>query len=207
MVTIENVEYLVVGKRNYEDFCEVNFSSLSNLKNISEVTVILKHPPTTAKKNSLYTELSGLFPDAQITVPEGTDVFSDYASNSSIYITIALVAMSLINISYLYSYLLRRRKNTYAIYQICGCTKLKGACIFLFELLILTIAPFIAALLIYRLFLEKYIINDYTYVYRLTNIGMLAISLVFFLILLAAFIPTIISYCSQTPKQLQANKG
>ncbi|MCD8095728.1 MAG: hypothetical protein LUE12_06320 [Ruminococcus sp.] len=206
-VTVQSVDYLVVGKMNYVDHCEVNFSSLGNSKNISEVTVILKHPPSTAKKNSIYTELSELFPNAQITVPESTDYFSDYASDSSIYVTIALVIMALVNISYLYNYLLRRRKNTYAIYQICGCTKLKGACIFLLELLILSIIPFIAALLIYRLFLENYIINDYIYIYRLTNLGLLVISLVFLLLLFITFIPTIISYCIQTPKQLQANKG
>lgn len=148
-VRICGSDYVIVGKRSGAGFHEVPLASLPETEPVLETAVFTDRILSERKQQRIAAALSGLFAGQTVTMPRGTDLLSKYLGENHFRIVLALSLIALLNLSYLYRYLLRCRKNAYAVYRICGCTKLYGVCLFLAELLVLSVPVFLAAAAVY----------------------------------------------------------
>lgn len=205
MFEVNGQEFLVAGKRMMYEYHEVFYKGLPYDTNVLEINIISKKNLSTGETDSMAQLLSEKFPEGDVIKPLNDFNASNFIDKGKLILLAAITIMSLVNISFLYRYLLMKRKNTYAIYQICGCSKSKGTVIFLMEAVVLTFVPFVLGSLMYKLIIEPLFINEYTLLYKLTFKQMGLVALLYVFMLLVVFAPIISIYSNKTPKELKSS--
>lgn len=202
-VEVNNVEYRIVGKRIYQFINQVNYASIDDDMQLCKLEILLHGNNSVSKINKLKEEIATLFPEAEIISPEPVKYLSYFLSNKQFYIALALSFLSIMNLMQLYRYLLNKRRNMYAVYQICGCNKKQGSWLFLIEINILTIIPYLFSMIIYKLILEHFLKDDFFYNITLSARQIFVISVIFLFLQLLIFVPMLKKYSQMTPKQLK----
>lgn len=201
--TIDSQNYLIVGKRFLIDYNEINYAGISDLTSLSTICVVFSDIPSNRIKIEMTDILKNTFPNAVVNAPQEYNPLTEYTNNDKLYIVIGLVLMSFLTMSFLYRYLLIKRRNNYAILQICGCKKITACVIFLGELIFLTIVPFMVAALIFKFALERILMNQWTYTIQLTLVHFITIFILSLAALILIFVPIILKYIIKTPKELK----
>ncbi len=201
--TVGDEDFLITGKRSNTAFNEVNYKGLSAGTMVSDIEVEFPLIPGRHKTEKIMNELSGIFSGYSLRRPTEFDTVRSILGSDKFYIAIVLILMSLISISFLYRYLIVKRKNIYAIYQICGCRKSKCVFFILSELLLITLVPFLAGVLIYKLLVERLVINELVYAHKVGIVQILGIAMMFFVLMMIVFLPFIIKFSRQSPKEIR----
>lgn len=202
-IILLNREFNVSGlsipfSRNFI-FNEILYSSLNNDDKIYKLDIKLKNLPKKNESENFFAYLTENFVGADITPPEERNYLNEYKFDSQLLISFSVMLLVVFNISFIYQYILMKRKNKFVIYNICGCTKTKSFLILFSEILCYFIAHLLTALAVWFAFLKKLLIDEPE------NLGFMDTAIpifIYFGFMLIVFIPKIIKYSRQTTIKL-----
>lgn len=174
-------------------YSEVPFNALEETIRLTDVQIVFKQMLTKAAIRVLHEQLASVFPQASVTLPTEPNMELAAQNLYNSFALLCIIFLALLNTSFLYRYVLKKRAKIYGVYRICGCSSLKGAvlnyievttlsgCLYLFSAGINHFVlegrlPLINSALSYRLFLLDYFVILILY--------MLFITLLFFPIIL-----------------------
>lgn len=205
----ENTHMIIKGKPYkilaYSDrfYTEIPFYSLEGDAELDTMQILFKNMLSQSRIKILERELAQAFPGAFINPPSEPDLraVSQNLYRSALSALILIVA--LLNISFLYQYILKKREKCYGVYRICGCSAFKGFFLYFLEIVLLTTILYIFTVLIFHFGVERLLpfINK-TLTYSLFLLDYLIIYVPFILLVSIIFIPVIIGFNRKKPIEL-----
>ena len=140
-ITFNNETYTVIGT-SAADFTVVPFSSLKDKSIITQVNIIMKN---NISNDTFLSDLREIFGTEDINLPPDYTFKTYYGTVSYILIFSFVVMVSVLNIAYLYSYIMNRRRRETAIFRICGCTFFRSAVQYLAEVATVSLCAYLIA--------------------------------------------------------------
>lgn len=200
---INGVKYEIIGIDSFSLSHEIPYPSIENHEQITEIAIILAEPPNFRKLEQWREYLQRHFSDAVIGEPEKPDL--RYAAEN-LYKSVSSIAVGLLavlNFSYLYNFILLKRKGWYASLRICGCSRSQGTLICLAEVFLISTVLFALSAVVFHgavspLFTS---INE-NLLYWMSPGDYLVLFLIYLAVLVAVFMPKIISFSRRTPVDL-----
>lgn len=196
---LNGTDYNIIGS-SVDDSFHIPFNSIDSKSTIIGVCVTTNAELTASEFEQLSETLTGIFPNSSVYLPEG-----EYSSQMDYFKTvmfmiILLMCLGIFNLSYLYVYILEQRKRQYAVFQICGCTKIRGALIYLAEIIIFSTAAYIFSALVFKLLLFPVVAALDSMTFYAMSVGSYVFLFICYLAaMLAVFLPCIIKYTSKSP--------
>lgn len=201
---LDDQHYEIIGIYFFGSYHEIPYKSIENTESITAVSLVLEEAPDQKQVVDWLEYLHSKFPNAIISEPELPDL-EDSARNlyeQISYIAIGLIAV--LNFSYLYRYILLRRKDQYATLRICGCSNIKGTAIYLIEVLVLSTAQFIfSGIVFHSLASPLFTVINENLKYVLGIGDYLTLYVIYTGVILLIFTPTIAGYSRQMPAALR----
>ncbi len=199
--------YNVVGIRETADYSEININSLKNTALIEEINIILKNVPNKKDELVMMDYLNKILPNSLIKEPVAFEKAKIVTNNFHFLVSLLILVISIIFLSFVYKFLLISRQKLYAIFRMYGCNKLKGIIIFYTELLMLLTFNFLIGLFLYKTVIEKLIVIENIYNVSSLNLYYIIISLLqMYLLSIVIFAPGIINFSSMSPISLTKMK-
>ena len=205
----EDKEISVIGRIiGKEQACYVPFGTvLGSDSYIEDFIVDITKDGDTAAKLKLYTkELKLLFPELSVYNNIDTERVSSLESiGFGAIAIILLVVISILNVSFLYAFIIRKRLREIIIFKICGSSVFGLVRVFLWELLLITAMQSLASVFLMK-FLIVPVVTKYDVAFRYNfNSVSIAVSIIItavisFLIL----IPYMIKYCRMSCIELKS---
>ncbi len=115
--------FTVVGIRTNVFYNEILIEAVDNSFEIGSVNIMLSFLPTFSQKNEFCKYLQKLFPDTSIIAPEERSGYTESYGSSQKLINTLLLTLSIINIVFIFKYVITKRKKTYHIARLCGASK------------------------------------------------------------------------------------
>ncbi|NLN86268.1 MAG: hypothetical protein GX133_01470 [Syntrophomonadaceae bacterium] len=129
----------------------------------SMVNIRFEHPLSSEEERYLKSEFNCRFSNEVLTIP----VSGVKKHSTDIYITLFIIALgmglSLVNIIALFRYWIERNWKKYYTYKLCGASGIWIYGLITCELIIVSIASFFVALLIYDLILRRIMTDNFVY--------------------------------------------
>lgn len=196
--SLNGSNYKIIGSSTDGNF-HIPFNSTDDKYQISGVCVTTDRELNSSEANQFKNTLSDIFSEADVISPSG-EYGSEFNSFKTVmFIIILLMCLGIFNLSYLYTFILEQRKKQYAVFQICGCTKLKGAFIYLGEILIISTAAYTVSAVLFKFaVLPLVILADSMTVYAMSVYSYVFLFTAYILIMLFVFLPCIIRYTSKS---------
>ena len=110
-----------------------------------------------AAKKTLYNKL--IFPDLLLPDDDSIALYRNI-----ILISVLIAALSVMNFAMLYLFIIRKRKNTLAVMQLCGARKWQTVLIYLGECMIITSPAFGMGTLLFDILLKTCFIKHFLYI-------------------------------------------
>lgn len=196
-------EYAIIGIIGQSLFHEIPYCSIDDYGHISEISFALVAPPNSKELEEWRAYLQYHFKDASIEVPEQQDL--SYAAGNLYRRLSSMVIglLAIINFSYLYNFVLLRRRGWYASLRICGCSKLKGMLIYFMEVLIISVILFLFCGVCFHLFVSRLLPEINENLIYMMNIGdYITLLMIYLIVITAVFMPMIIRFSSEMPVAL-----
>lgn len=166
-IKLFNQEYEVIG--SYEAGSTtpiVPFLTVPDDLKIDGFGIYFKKNITRAQYEELLTVseevLPGVLEFGELQFP---DIDSIKTYNNMIGISAFISIISALDFSMLFLYIIKRRKKSLSIYQVCGCTKNRIIRYYLMECFLLTVPIYWIGVLAYNILLKYYIQNQFEYIY------------------------------------------
>lgn len=196
--------YQVVGFSDIADKChEIPFSSLNDFSNIENVTLVLEKTPTEKELGEWLRYLQKKFPSWEVQAPKAPNIKARMQEKSQLFTAAAVGLIAVLNFSFLYSYLLQKRKPAYAVLRMCGCGKAKGFWLFALENLLLSSTLFLACSLFFHFCLSKVYQTVSTHMlYGMGISDFLSLYAVYLSAILLVFGGTLLRFSRQSPHAL-----
>lgn len=116
---------------------------------------------------------------------------SDYSYYSTVILIAVLIALcASVNIAILYQYVLERRKQTLAVFMLCGCTKRRAFYMYMAEIVLLSSAGFLIGVVCWRQLLMPVLLGMFPFMSSLnfnTVYGRSFVLILLSLLLIAGF--------------------
>lgn len=194
-------EILAFSDRAYS---EIPFYSLDSSCEIKGLYMTLSETLSQSRLNALRDKLTALFPTATLQLPQEPDLSLASRNLYESFSSIAVVLLALLNISYLYRYILLSRKKPYAVYRVCGCTRARGMRLYAGELFLLSTLLFLVSAAVFKVGIQPLFpcINKDALTYRLFVSDYFVLYLFFLLAVAVVFLPTILSFSAKKPVAL-----
>ena len=165
---------------------------------VTGVEVILSEEIGETRTKEFVQYLSGLFGTDEILSPAG-----EYGENITNYryvfaVCVLFFALSFIGFVYLYAYILDKRKKQYAILRVYGCTKLRGALIYLAEYVLVSLLSYLLSVVLFNFLVTPLVklVDTYTVLVLDVN-SYLTILALYLIVLLCIVIPTIVRHAKK----------
>lgn len=140
--------YTIVGLCGDGGYNEVPYGALPEELPLSQVQLFTAELPTKAQTEEITRRLAGIFPEAAVLPPEMPD-FQLFSQHNMEYLVCMLIfLLSVVNIAYLFQFILEKRKSQLALIRTCGCTTGKAWLMYLAESVFLFTLPFLCSALI-----------------------------------------------------------
>lgn len=187
-ILVDETEYTVIGL-SFELTHRIVYNNKIRLP-IHEIQISLEDIPTEKINENVVDVLEKYFPNLSITEPVKTEKPST-GDTVLKFLFCSLFVLTLINIIFIYSYLLSLRKKNIIIMRVCGATK--GKCVFLFllEILIISTAVYIPTAFISRIVLP-YLLKFTTsgnYEFALNASDYLTVLVIYIVTIIIVFLP------------------
>ncbi|MDD6489693.1 MAG: hypothetical protein PUG48_07760 [Clostridia bacterium] len=205
MYLFNNEKYEITGV-SIDDNFYIPYNSLNDKSLISGVCVVLNDELSSSQSDEFMNRLSGIFKNSVIMPP--SEEYGDEMNSFRLVMVIIILLLSLgiFNLSYLYSFILEKRKKQYSVLQICGCTKLRGILIYAGEVIIVSVASYILSALLFKFALLPLIMNiDSLTVEAMGISSYLFLFVCYIIIMMCIFLPCVIKYSSKTVVQQYKN--
>ncbi len=189
-LTVNGGDYTVVGISIEDAHILIYEPGAASASPVACIDFVLEDIPDDAQTGQIRSILARYFPDGNLQPP---DIFDDSVTRDSTLnlLFIALFVLSLINITFLYQYLLGIREKQVAVMRVCGASRGRCVRLFLMEILTLSLAVYLAAAVCAWLFMPDLL--DFTtngnLRYGLPLSGYLQVLGVYLLCILLIFIP------------------
>lgn len=207
-IYLEDKEISVVGRVNgKERTCYAPFGAAFGAeRTVESFAVDIGKEGDTAEKLRLYTnELKLLFPELSVKNNLDTEKISSLKSAGFGAIAVfLLVVISIINVSFLYAYIIRKRLREIMIFKICGSSVLGLVKVFLCELLLITAIQSLVSLLLMKLLIVP-VVAEYDAVFRYNfNAVSAAVSIIITAVIsFVVLVPYTIKYCRMSCIELK----
>ncbi len=116
-------EFNVVGLRTASPYNEISLDAVSDSFEIESLSVVMSHLPNQHDKKALTLYLQNAFPFASIIEPINRSTATEQAFSLQMLMTLSLSFLTVINILFIFRYVIAKRKRTYIISRLCGATK------------------------------------------------------------------------------------
>ena len=152
---IRKTSYKIIGIALINEYNEIPYKALDFLNGINRIFIKSEYIPSNNQANKMMEYLNSKITNANIEAPEKINYILSTKNVLEYSISIIVILLAMINISYLYRYILQRCKKQFAVMRICGCSKIKATLIFLLEVLFLAGIQFILCCLITHFGISK----------------------------------------------------
>jgi hypothetical protein len=186
-------EYTVVGLTKNDGYNEIPFKALNSNITIEKIVFIAKDIPNKTQNEEITAYLHTVFDDVRVSPPPEANYFLSSENISSYFMSIAIFLLAIVNISYIYRYILYCRKRQFVIIRVSGCSMKRALFLYLSEIIILSTVQFTLSCLIshfcisrffaYLNFYLTYSMDIYKYI-GLYTLYMLIVILVFMNVIL-----------------------
>lgn len=201
-IRINNKEYTVVGVR-YFDYSEIPLNSLESNSVIKSLVIETKTIPTNSEIESITKTLQEYFSEHSVSAPMKRNLLSEYSLDSSSLTTLAILFLSMINISYIFKVIISKRIPYYAVSLCCGSTFKRMH----IELVIESIIYGLFAILFGTLLFNSLILDILFPQNRFSFLDLLFSIIWSLVIIIIPIISTAISFSSKTIKELIYNRS
>lgn len=195
-------KYTVIGI-GLDDRYTVAYSSLNNNVPITGLSVTFNRDLNNTEFSLMIKELKDTFSVDEVKTPEpySMNIYSQAVSYLLAFGIILVIAF--MNIVYLYSYVMGKRRKESAVFRICGSNIMGIAKMYFVELVIISLAAYFVGLLVHLFCIMPIMMNiTSTIGYFITPFEYIAIYLAYFIIELLVFIPIIIKIAKTSPSIL-----
>jgi hypothetical protein len=149
--------YIVRGITVPNELHEVLPSSLPEDEKVTSLVVELKDIPGLSKARQWENYLADLSQNATILAPSLLDFSLLSDRIFEILSTTCILLLSFFNLSSLYVFILDRRRSTYAIWRMVGCSQRQGTALLMGEVFLLITIPFLVSVTIYHMVIANYV--------------------------------------------------
>lgn len=175
--TVLGENYKLVGMRA-DNLTELNFNALPDNMNVCSMKISCISIPSKSEVEKTEEYIEAAFNKPIITTPQTRNLITETSFDTSILISVILAILSLINITFIYSYLLNQRKNSIAILKICGLCSKKSHAVCICEISIYIIISVFIASIIFTVIKRFFHFSSITfYDYTVPNMIFIALSL------------------------------
>lgn len=113
----------VIGLRTDSSYNEIFIGAIDDSLRIHTINIVLSYLPTISQKKAFLGYLQGIFPEANISPPIERSSHTESHHSSELILTITLLALSIVNIIFIFKYVIYKRQKAYIISRLCGATK------------------------------------------------------------------------------------
>ena len=201
-IRINNKEYTVVGVR-YFDYSEIPLNSLESNSVIKSLVIETKTIPANSEIESITKTLQEFFSEHSVSAPMKRNLLSEYSLDSSSLTTLAILFLSMINISYIFKVIISKRIPYYAVSLCCGSTYKRMH----IELVIESIIYGLFTILFGTLLFNSLMLDVLFPQNRFSFLDLLFSIIWSLVIIIIPIISTAISFSSKTIKELIYNRS
>lgn len=161
--------------------------------------------PTNYEAEAFAALLGETFDNAAVIPPQPRNYTDEYGFDAQLSVSFSVLLLVILNISFLYQYILMKRKNKFAVFSICGCKTAQAFWILLAEVLIYFLCHLGVTAVIWFGFLKNLLIREDIAVAGFTELGaaeLLIPMAVYLAGILLIFVPKLIKYARQTTVRL-----
>lgn len=187
--------YTVRGITVPDALHEVLPSSLQSTEKVASIVVELKDIPSFSKAQHWKKYLENLSQEATISSPKLLDfsILSDRVFE--ILSTTCILLLSFFNLSSLYVFILDRRRPTYAIWRMIGCSQRRGIILLMGEVFLLITIPFLISAIFYHIIFSPFVQKTNILIHSPLSITYyMQAYLLIFLVCAVVFIPRILRF-------------
>lgn len=200
----------LIGNKSYEilaysdrAFSEVPFNSLEDNIVLNDVQIIFKHMLNKSDIQILNDQLNRTFPNTYISLPSEPNMELVAQNLYRSFTLICIIFLALLNISFLYQYVLKKRAKSYGIYRMCGCSKSKGIFLNYIEIMIISAGAFIFSFIVYRFLIERFLPSlNPVLTYRLFLLDYFILFILYLLFVTIIFVPISMRFNKKEPINL-----
>lgn len=196
-ISICNDKYTVIGTYSVGGYNILPISSINDVKHNNEsVSIVLDKYPDDDENNKIISQLTECFENAEIIYPERIKNIDSLWNDSTTIIYIGIFLLSMINVAFVYLYILEKNNKIIYIYRLNDATK--TTCIFLLANVIFIIAliSFVCGCIFSRCVLPSIIeyvqYEDFTY--SLGIYDYISMIIVYFIVIIITSAPVISKY-------------
>lgn len=138
-VSLDGTDYKIIGENDLSNSnFEIPYTTLLNQQIADSISVILPQY-TSAEEYQRVEEYIKSNTDLQVKsiVMSKRDEELDRRSSSDLQFSVFVFALAFINFTYLYRYILEKRKRTFSVFKILGCGNVRSFFVLLLEIIIL----------------------------------------------------------------------
>lgn len=140
--TINNAEYTIVGLASNNDYNEIPFKAFTTYSEINRIVFVTDEIPNKTQSEAMTQYLYSEFNNVQVKPPVEANYFLSSENLVSYLVSILIFLLAIVNISYIYKYILQSRKKYFVVIRICGCSERYAMILYLSEVIILSTAQF-----------------------------------------------------------------
>ncbi len=196
-------QYKGIGTIYNTDMMMIPYSSLENKSQISEVDMVFNTDLTGVYQDVFVEDVQKIFNIDSVNMPSAYST-STYQSTINYVATFGvIIVIAVINIIYLYSYIMNKRKKETAVFRLCGCSLGKTALIYLTEILFLSAVSYAAAVLIHLVAVMPLMMNiTQALKYYIAPLDFIIVYAIYLLIEILSFLPIIQRVAGTSPSVL-----
>ncbi|HIS25669.1 MAG TPA: hypothetical protein IAA57_02000 [Candidatus Pullilachnospira intestinigallinarum] len=170
-LSILGKEYKVIGRQSWAEAVLIPYQSLEDdtaLYNDFGFSLSFHEPVTRDQYNQLKETLTAQLGD-RVIFPEREiyDFNQLYLYNTILLINGFILLAAALNFALLYRYILMKRKKNLAVFQLCGLTRLRAACYYLGECILLLVPVIPLAFVCFCLLVLPALAETYTDIWTL----------------------------------------
>lgn len=209
MVRIGAEEYKVIGVTGVAPCSDVIFVPFKampdNYNRIVNIGIYLEKPLLESEYNAMVKATRRNMGD-KVKVPEfdgikNTSFIRVY--NDLIFVTVILIAVCALNYCIIYRYILEKRRRSFAIARICGCTRTKAIIIYMVELLLISFLTLLVGAITYLKFLLPKAVEYFEYIeYYHNTSNNIQIIIIYILSLLVVYMGLVTRFVFVEPANL-----
>ncbi len=143
---VNEIEYEIIGIGT-ENYYMIPYSTIDESNSIDYIAVATKEIMRKKEKEIFCSALSKAFEVKEIELPREKQKFFESAYLKDLFLVISLLGVGILNLSFLYCYILEIRKKQIKIFRLCGCSYMRIILQSVGEILILITGAYVVAVL------------------------------------------------------------
>lgn len=192
----------VVGLRTNVLYNEILIQAVDNSFEIGSVNIMLSFLPTLSQKNEFCKYLQELFPDTIIIAPEERSGYTESYSSSQMLVNAMLLSLSVINIIFIFRYVIGKRRKMYFVSRLCGASKRQIFMITFAEYMVYCVFSCFIASLITKLVIIPVFYNEVYFTWDMVGFPVI----VFFIVCISVTTPLLVKNSNLNTPQNKAVK-